>query len=122
MTTISILFALFLMSLPAIHLGKKVRRFWQRKRRRQVLPALLLLSAGAHAQGGPGPAQTVQNYDTATVSWTLPPGMSHKVARQAVTTLTKLGTTHDTSRLTPSDSTFLYKWMPGVLQPPKRRR
>ncbi|MBG8554965.1 MULTISPECIES: hypothetical protein [Hymenobacter] len=63
---------------------------------------------------------TVQNYDSTSVPWTLPPGMSHKEARQAVLTLTKLGPTLTTAHLTAADSAFLYKWMPGVLNPPRR--
>jgi hypothetical protein len=114
-------FAVGLMCLPAWRVLKLGRRVWRRVRGR-LLGALLLLSAGAQAQGVPSGAATVQNYDTTTVSWTLPAGMSHKTARQAVATLTKMGTTLDKSRLTPADSAFLYKWMPGVLEPPKRRR
>ncbi|WP_139926372.1 hypothetical protein [Hymenobacter sp. DG01] len=115
------LVALFLMGVPVWHVAGKVRR-WAARRRQRLLPAALLLSVGAHAQGFPAGAATVQNYDTTTVSWTLPAGMSHKVARQAALTLTKMGTTQDKTRLTTADSAFLYKWMPGVLEPPKRRR
>lgn len=122
MPTLTVVFAVGLMCLPAWHVFKLGRRVWRRARGRQLLLGALLLGAGARAQGVPSKAATVQNYDTTTVSWTLPPGMSHKTARQAVATLTKMGTTLDKSRLTPADSAFLYKWMPGVLEPPKRRR
>lgn len=115
------LVALLLMGAALYDMARRVQR-WFRGRRRGALPALLLISSSAYAQGIPAGTPTVQNYDTTTVSWALPPGMSHKAARQAVATLMKMGTTLDKSRLTPADSTFLYKWMPGVLEPPKRRR
>lgn len=115
----TLLFALFLMALPLWHMARKARR-WQQSRRR-VLPALLLVSGGAYAQGPPSGTSTVQNYDTTTVSWTLPAGMSHKVARQAAATLTKLGTDPSKATLTPADSAFLYKWMPGVLETRRRQ-
>jgi len=73
-----------------------------------LLVTALLLSGAATAQ------VTRPLYDSATVSFahSLPAGISHKTAQQAVITFQKIG---EGKPIDKTDSLFLEQWMPGYL-------